>query len=62
MKQTESMEECCLLACLSWLSQLHLSTGVTSHRGLLLPTSIINQEDVPQIGLQDNVMTATAVP
>jgi hypothetical protein len=56
----EAIGECCLLTCSSWLAQptfLYNSrapqSNDTTHRGLDPPTSIINQENVPQDFLQE---------
>lgn len=53
--EAETMEQCCLLACSSWLAQSapsytilnHFLGNDTAHCGLGLPILIINGENVP---------------
>lgn len=51
--EAKTTEERCLLACSSQSVQpRHAPRGSTAHSGLGLPTSIINQENIPQTYLQ----------
>lgn len=44
-----------LLSLFSYIIQDHLSRSSTTHSGLRSPTSIVNQEKVPQVLLQANL-------
>jgi hypothetical protein len=61
--EAEAMEEHCLLACPTWLSQLPFvyNTGplFQDQSGLDPLTSMTNQEDAPQTCLPSNLMEGT---
>lgn len=55
----DTMEECCLLGCSSWLAQPAFYTNQTHQpfqSELSPPTAIINQENAPQTCLKTNLM------
>lgn len=56
--KAEVMEDLCLLTCFLWLphSAFLYSWTPSTHSGLDLPISVINQENVAQTSLQDKVM------
>lgn len=55
--EAETLEEVLLLACFLQI-QYHLSSGGTTHSGLLFPMSITNHENGPQTSLQARLMEA----